>query len=472
MSGIRYRLIAALTFAAILIACGGGSDPTATSQPEPEPTSTATTAPAPQPAAPTATEAQATATTAPEPTATSTAAPTNTPRPIATKAPMATATVEPTATPDTVAERGDGLLLALVDERSLPDGWAILDTSVQFAPGEDETTVCDLHEFAGRADLIVEASVELESADGMGYFQQSITEYQMLAAFQTLGFVSDQVNECPEWQSPDGLTFQIEPILMGLPVSDGLSYRLRFVFDEQQFEGRWIFMRVNTFISTIVYFAPEGADLAEMEPAVFDSFARLNIVSDAINEVVAYEDVALSAHMAAQLISRAEVLQLPEAWSEFGIMRPDDPQRYDVCGLDLFTEQFGALEELQNEFRVDFDLGPFLWQSISTFPDEQTATESMAHIRETVSCAEYADDAGNVTLVLDYPDVGLGDESHAALVSIDGGQIGIVYGEFVFLRVGAQITVIIFVIVDETIDQAHLLNIAGMAVTEIERLSR
>ncbi|HUG16896.1 MAG TPA: hypothetical protein VMM78_17950 [Thermomicrobiales bacterium] len=466
MRTVQHAAFASLIAVLTLAGCGGDG-PSATSLPQLTTTATPTTADE----SPTATVV-ATATTAPEPTATSTPAPTNTPRPIATQAPTATATVAPTATPDPLAERADMLLLALLDERSLPQGWTLDNTETRFEADPEQQIVCDLHEFPGRAELVMEVEAEFTSADGMQLFQQTIAEYPMATAFQALNFVRSQISECPEWQSPDGITFQVEPVLMYLPTSMSLAYTIRFELNGQQFEGRWIFVNTYAFVVTIAYFAPEGTDLTVLEAAVFDVVPRLQVVSNSFDEPDYYDDLELAVLTSMQLMSRAETLQLSEQWFEAGVAIPEGEQRYNVCGLDLFTERFESLEELQNEFVVDRNVGPFLWQSISTFPDADAATDAMEHIRDTVSCAEFLDNTGNTWQVLDYPELGVGDEAHAALVSIDDSVIGSAQGEFVFVRVGEQITVIVYVVVQETLDHGRVAGITEMAVREIERLRR
>lgn len=467
MNAARRAIVTIMGLALLLVACGG-SDPTAT--PEPTETATATTAPAPAAPSPTATEAAATSTATPQATATITPTPPPpTPRPIATQAP--TATVEPTPTPDPVVERAELLSLALIDERSLPDGWVLTDSEIRFEADPEQVTICDLHEYEGRAELVADVSADFSSPDGMQFFGYSITEYPMITAFQALSFARAQVSECGEWTSEDGITFQLEPVLMDLPTSDGHAHSVRFTIEDQQFDGRWVFMRVFNYVLTFAFFAPEGSDIAPMEEAIFDAVPRMQVISNTLDEPEYYDDLDLAILTSMQLMSRRETLSLPERWLEYGVTIPEGEQRYNVCGLDLFTERFGALMELQNEFIVDRDAGPYLWQSIATFDDEDIAVDAMTYIRDSVSCTEFPDNSGNIWQVTGYPELPFGDESHTALVSFDSAD-GAARGAFVFVRSGEQITVIVYASLGDTLDETRVTDITGVAVAEMERLRR
>jgi hypothetical protein len=464
-----WRIVIVGIVATLVLAACGGDDPTAT--PQPEPTSTATTVPAPAAPSPTATEAVATATATTEATVTITPTPPlPTPRPIATQAP--TATVAATATPDPAAQQATMLLMALLDERSFPEGWVLETTDVRLEPEDEDETICDLHEFPGRGELIIQVEAEYFSADGAQFFGQSIAQYPMMTTFQAMSHVRSVMSECNEWVSSDGTVFQIQPVPMNLPTSDGFAWDLTFTIDEFAFEGRWIIMRVSDYVVTAAYLIVDEFDEGLLEAAIFDIGPRLQVIRNALDEPDDYDDVELAAHMATQLMSRREALQLPGMWQEYGVTIPTGELRYNICGLGLFTERYEALEELQNEFLVDRDRGPYLWQSVATFADEATAAEAMAHVRETVSCAEFLDNTGNTWQVLDYPQMQFGDEAHAAHTGIDMGEAGSAEAAFIFVRLGDQITVIVHAIVGEPLPDGRIEHITGIATREIERLRR
>jgi L-aminopeptidase/D-esterase-like protein len=68
--------------------------------------------------------------------------------------------------------------------------------------------------------------------------------------------------------------------------------------------------------------------------------------------------------------------------------------------------------------------------------------------------------------------VPLGDGAHAVIVGIDLGEQGSAQGEFLFVRVGDQITVVIYVVSNATLDHSRVESIARMAVEKMERYQR
>jgi hypothetical protein len=463
------RLLVTGSLLGVLLAGCGGTDPTVTP-------AVALATPTPVAAA-TATAVPATPTAAPSPTptlpaATPTSAPTPVPaptRPPPTSTPAPTATPQPAPTP-VPAAGVEVLFAALLPVSALPEGWT-LDWVGETMPDEIAAeALCDINTFPGLTERLYQAEAEYSSPDGAQFMTQTIAAYPMLTAIQALNFARTQLAGCEEWTSSDGTVFTVTPVLLPLLAGDGYAYEVRFTLPEgQEVVGEMHVLRVRNVITTLSAFGVGGFDPEPFRQAAYATLPRLEIVYLAIDDPTLFPDIDLAMVSATQLLSRAEVAALPERWFEGPVIIPENENRYNVCGLGLFPVEFGAWAELQREFAVDRDAGPFLWQSVTTFPSASVAEEAMAHIRETLSCGEFADNVGTTWQVLDYPDVPLGDETHAIVAGVDLGARGSAQAEFLFARVGPQITTLIYVVTNDALDHGRVVQLAEWAVAKLVR---
>jgi hypothetical protein len=467
----RSALALLLVVVLLLAACGGDDDDT---------TQTAATlgnglaSPTAAGAASPTTAQTATSPTAAEPTATPTR-----PAPTATAAPSPTATEEvatptpspsPEPSPTTAAStETDALLAALLTLDSLPDGWDADQPEVVELPEEDGEAICDINEFEQRDARLAEVEVQFDRLPEDEIFLHGVARYDSIDALLAIKFIRDRFFNCSEWQASDGSVATIEVANLPFLTSDDMAVHILLENPEgDRLEAEWIAMRVGSLVATIAYFGPEGWDYQALRSAAADARPRMQVASLVLDREQELADVALAADLAARLLQRTDLTPLGERWLELGADLPQDEDRYSVCDLGLFTEQFGARAEIQNEFVIDRDRGPFFWHGISAFPADGSAADAMAHIREQVACESF--DEGDTTWqVLDYPAIDAGDEAHAILLGLEDEQLGTAQGAFVFMRSGDLIGVLIALVTGGELDMAALSEIATQAGEDLER---
>jgi hypothetical protein len=83
--------------------------------------------------------------------------------------------------------------------------------------------------------------------------------------------------------------------------------------------------------------------------------------------------------------------------------------------------------------------------------------------------SSFEDHIGDTRQVLDHPAEAIGDESTGLVVGVDLGSWGSAQGEVIFLRSGNLISVIIYLIVDDEVDQAAVEQVARTAAEELAR---
>jgi hypothetical protein len=358
-------------------------------------------------------------------------------------------TPETDLTPTTVngASAVSQLEQHLIDALLLPDdigaGWSDDGTEIQTDKfSEDANTLCGADAFPRRREKLAQVERQL-SNDGIEMILlHNVTAFEESVAIEAMDYARD-VSGCSEW-TEDDTTYTLAPMLNEPHLGDD-SFGLRLSFDAgtgEIVEGDWIFVRVGGLIAIVSYFGRQGSDFAPMTSVVEAAGSKLAlaaVVAGLVGEDTSDgADGALTATFDALLLTAAD---LPGDWSEVDRGIPTDDDRYGVCEAPAFPEVLGALTEVQVDFALDADDGPFLWHSLAVMPSGE-GDAAMDFIRQNGSCSGWTEDSLRFQVTeIDAPT--LGNESFAVIVSTQRADEGPVQVEFLFTRVGDVISVIL-----------------------------
>lgn len=141
---------------------------------------------------------------------------------------------------------------------------------------------------------------------------------------------------------------------------------------------------------------------------------------------------------------------LPDGWTQISIIPlPPSSGGATFCGAEPYSSPEGRLAAVEAEFERDPNAGPFVYQNLTAYPEEN-AIEAMEHAQSVVaSCDEWTDDDGMTYEIsdLDLPDYG--DDSFGIRVSLEVPGIGPVPTDLAFVRVGGILLSLGFVTIDE-----------------------
>lgn len=383
-----------------------------------------------------------------------------------TSAPTATVAAEPTATVTTepTAVTGDAediLLTALLTETDLPEGWSVDKAEIVNPddPEDEGSQLCDAESYPRKDEKLAEVEGEFSDAEDGVFILQNVVAFPEEVVLDAMNYARTFAS-CDEWVDDDGtlvtLTHLDDPDLG----DDAFTALIRFEAPTQVVEGQWTFVRVGGLIAIVVVVGAEGAELPEYEPLMDAAVARVEAAADELG----LRDIDASAALEPLLLTETD---LGEGWTVENTGDIEDPERYGLCGMDAFPDRFNALAEVQSDYVVDPENGPLLWHSITAL-SATAAPEAMDYIRQTGSCGTWEDD-GEAYPVTVLDELDLGDESFAALVVIDDpdSEPGHAEVEFVFVRTGNLITVVMYAAVD-VIDIAEVERIVRLALDKLE----
>lgn len=160
---------------------------------------------------------------------------------------------------------------------------------------------------------------------------------------------------------------------------------------------------------------------------------------------------------------------LPEGWTQTAVGPSNDVSSdLGFCNAEPFAGLDQRLAGVEAEFEQSADLGPFLLQDLTAYPEEQ-AIQAIDYAREiTSSCTEWTDDEG-LAYTLEpqdqYPT--FGDDSFVIRITIDVPTFGPVPSDFVFARVGGTLMFMGY-IDSEEIDSAAVEELATLAAEKLQ----
>lgn len=275
-----------LLLGAMLTACGGSDDPTATVVPP-----TATTAPVdgdadeepttPSEPSPTATSEPAeTATT--EPTITPTPEPTFTPRPEPTPTSNALPTEDageemPDGEGDDVDEMDvDAILLEmLITEADLPDEWVLYQA--RSAPNSvSDVVFCDASPFGGRDGRLgsVEAEFDQDPTNGP-FLLQGLSAYPEDIAIEAFEHTRQVTSECTGWVEEDGSEYVVQVVDVPAMGDESLGIRMTFDVPEGMVMADFTFVRVGGLLVVMAWLTLEDVDTGQFNEITWIAIDRV-----------------------------------------------------------------------------------------------------------------------------------------------------------------------------------------------------
>lgn len=160
---------------------------------------------------------------------------------------------------------------------------------------------------------------------------------------------------------------------------------------------------------------------------------------------------------------------LPEGWTQTAVGPSNDvSSNLGFCNAEPFAGIEERLAGVEAEFEQSADLGPFLLQDLTAYPEE-LAIQAMDYTREiTTNCTEWTDDEGLAYTLApqdQYPT--FGDDSFVIRITIEVPQFGPVASDFVFARVGGTLMLMGYVDAEE-IDPAAVEEVVTLAIEKMQ----
>lgn len=175
----------------------------------------------------------------------------------------------------------EALILALITQGDLPQGWNVLSTASPTDP-EGWTGLCDAPVNPDATSAIARVSVDFYEGltDNDATVQQVITAYPTGDGGAALEYERDSV-DCTEWTTGE-TTIALTPAEYASDADE--TFAVTFSYEDEQagtVSGNWIVLQVGDFVSNIIYTDPEGVDPGLAQEIIDMAVDRMQVVSAA-----------------------------------------------------------------------------------------------------------------------------------------------------------------------------------------------
>lgn len=158
---------------------------------------------------------------------------------------------------------------------------------------------------------------------------------------------------------------------------------------------------------------------------------------------------------------------LPEGFTQVSIMPVTEiDQGLTFCNEEPFTTEEGRLASVEAEFEVDPEIGPFLLQNLTAYP-EADSIDAMEYAQNVITgCDEWTDEDGVTYELTDLELPDYGDESFGVSLTLNIPEFGPVPASFAFVRVGGTLISLGYI----SIEEEGIVDFESIIETAVEKV--